>query len=229
VTVTNSAGVAADAMAGFALGAMLHFAMDVPGIVADQRAHRWRMRSIAPLDGRTLVVVGLGKTGQRMAEIAAALKMRVIGIRARPRPTPGCERVLAPADLPDALAEADFVMVAVPLSDATRGLISAAALQRIKPGAVLVDLSRGGIVETDALLAALDDARLKAAALDVFETEPLPADSPLWDRPDILISPHCSATYDGWEEKALTLFAENLARWRAGQPLENVVDPVRGY
>lgn len=230
VTVTNSAGVASDAMAQYALGAMLHFALDVPGLQADQAAKRWRMdRGVKPLDGATLLVIGLGKTGSRMAAVADAMGMQVLGVRARPQPTPHVAEVGAPTDLPQMLARADYILVAMPLLDSTRGLLDDAMLAHLKPGAVLVDVSRGGILVSKALIAALDDGRLSGAALDVFETEPLPADNPFWARPDVLISPHYSGVYEGWEAKSVEMFAQNLTRWRAGEPLRNVVDPVRGY
>ena len=230
VTVTNSAGVAAEAMAQYALGAMLHFSNDMPGLQADQAARHWQMdRTVRPLDGATLLIIGLGKTGARMAAIADALGMTVLGVRARPNPTPHVTEVAAPSDLPQMLGRADFILVAMPLLDSTRGLLDAAMLAQVKPGAVLVDVSRGGIVVPADLVQALDQGILKAAALDVFETEPLPADSPLWGRKDILISPHCSGVYQGWEAKSVEMFAANLTRWRTDQALKNVVEPARGY
>lgn len=229
VIVTNSAGVAAEAMANFALGAILYFALDVPGLVADQRARRWQVRSVRPLTGATLVVVGVGKTGQMAARQASAIGMRVRGVRANPQPTEGIECLFPPEALADALTGADYVLVCLPLTDRTRGMLDEAALARIGPGAVLVDLSRGGIVDHGAMVAALDDGRLRGAALDVFPTEPLPAESGLWARRDVLISPHCSGVCDGWEARSVEMFAENLTRWQAGWPLENIVDPTRGY
>ncbi|MEM9138863.1 MAG: NAD(P)-dependent oxidoreductase, partial [Pseudomonadota bacterium] len=176
-----------------------------------------------------LLIVGLGKTGSRMAALGDGLGMEVIGMRARPQPTPHVGQVIGPDGLLAALPRADFILVSLPLLDTTRGLLGPEAFAAIKPGAVLADVSRGGIVDTDALGQALHDGRLRGAALDVFETEPLPGDSPLWSLPNTLISPHCSGVYDGWEEKSLAMFAENLTRWRSGEPLQNVVDPARGY
>ena len=216
-------------MAHYAIGGMLHFALDVPGLQADQSARVWRNRTVAPLTGRTLLIVGLGKTGTMTGKFAHALGMRVIGVRARPAPTPPFDLVRGTADLPDLMGQADYILVCLPLLDSTRGLIGPRALAGVRKGAVLVDISRGGIVETPAMLDALDDCRLKGAVLDVFEPEPLPDESPLWSRTDVLISPHCSGVYDGWEEKSMQMFCQNLTRWRAGEPLQNVVDPDRGY
>lgn len=229
LTVTNSAGVAAEAMAQFALGAMLRFSMDVPGLMSDQRDRIWRARAVAPLTGKTLLLVGVGKTGQEAARLGAALGMRVTGVRRSAAPTQHLQHVYPPADISTVMADADFVLVCLPLTDQSRGLIGANALAAVKRGAVLIDLSRGGIVDMDALIDALDDGRLKGAALDVFPTEPLPADDPLWARKDILISPHCSGVYDGWEARSVEMFVANLSRWRAGETLENIVDPVAGY
>ena len=230
VIVTNSAGVAADAMAQFALGAMLHFALDVPGLQADQAARHWQLdRTIRTLNGATLLIIGLGKTGSRLAALADAVGMNVLGVRARPQPTPHVHQVGAPADLPEMLARADYILVSMPLLDSTRGLLDQNMLAHVKPGAVLVDVSRGGIVRGDALIDALDSGLISGAALDVFETEPLPADHPLWTRNDVLISPHCSGVYQGWEARSVEMFSANLTRWRQGEPLQNVVDPARGY
>lgn len=228
-TVTNAAGVAAASMAQFALAAMLHFAMDVPGLQADQAARTWRTRSVAPLTGRTLLLVGVGKTGREAARLGHALGMRIEGVRRTARPESPLAAIHAPEAIATAMAGADYVLVCLPLTVASRGLVGRAALDAARPGTVLIDLSRGGIVDHAALIGALDAGRLKGAALDVFPTEPLARDSPLWDRPDVLISPHCSGVYDGWEARAVEMFCENLSRWRAGQPLENIVDPIAGY
>ncbi|MBY8974997.1 D-2-hydroxyacid dehydrogenase [Rhodobacteraceae bacterium NNCM2] len=229
VTVTNSAGVMAEAMAQYAIGMMLHFGLDVPGLMADQRARHWGSRFVAPLRGKTLAIVGLGKTGCETARLASAMEMRVLGVRARPQPTAHVDEVYAVDDLPKALAEADHILVCLPLLPTTRGLMGEAAFASVKPGAVLVDVSRSGILEPEALIAALDRGVLSGAALDVTSPEPLPQDHPLWTREDVLISPHCSGAYDGWEERSLEWFAANLHRWRRGEALRNIVDPKRGY
>lgn len=229
VTVTNSAGVAADAMAEFALAAMLHFATGRPQLARDQAARRWEARMTRPMAGATLLCVGLGQTGRRMAALGTALGMHVLGVRASAAPTENVDQVFAPDQAQDALAKADYIFVCLPLTAASQGLLGEAAFAAMKPDAVLVDLSRGGIVDHDQMIAALDDRRLAGAALDVFPAEPLPPDSPLWRRDDVLISPHCSGVYEGWEARSVEMFAENLVRWRAGEPLQNVVDPAKGY
>jgi phosphoglycerate dehydrogenase-like enzyme len=227
--VTNSAGVASDVMAQYVLGAVLALTFRLPGFMRAQAGRRWEPREVGSIAGRTLAVVGLGHTGRDVARRAGALGLRVVGVRARPRPMDGVARVHGPEALHEALAEADYVVVSLPLTGRTRHIIDRRALAAMKPGACLIDVSRGGVVDGGALAGALAEGRLGGAALDVFEQEPLPPDSPLWDLENVLLTPHCSSTYDGWERRSAELFCDNLERWRAGQPLVNVVDPARGY
>jgi phosphoglycerate dehydrogenase-like enzyme len=229
LTVTNAAGVGAETMAQYAVAAMLHFTLGLPAFAEQQRAHRWAPGSVASVSGRSTVILGLGKTGQAVARLAKALDQRVIGIRARPQPTSNVDRVEPLERLHEVLGEADFLVVCVPLTTHTGGLVDGAALRAIKPGAVLVDVSRGGVVRQAALIEALRSGRLKGAALDVFETEPLPPESLLWGMANVIITPHCSSVYDGWEQRSIEMFCDNLDRWRRGAPLESVVNPERGY
>ncbi len=229
VTVTNSAGVAADMMSQYAIGAMLHFALDVPGLERDRRARRWEPRKVTPLDGKTLLVIGLGQTGRAVARRAKSFGLNVLGVRANSALTPFVDEVLSIDSLHEALPRADLVVVCLPLLNTTRGAIGEDAFKAMKPGAILIDLSRGGIVDQAALIRALEEGRIAGAALDVFEIEPLPAGNPLWNFENVLISPHCSSVYEGWELNSMRLFCDNLDRWRRGQPLINIVDPARGY
>ena len=229
VTVTNSAGVAADMMAEYTLGVMLYFSLDIPELRKDQHQHRWQYREVSPINGKTLLILGLGKTGQAMAKKAKALDMNVIGVRARVKPTDNIDQVYSTDQLHTALCQADFVLVCMPLLDTTRGLIGDKEFKAMKPSVVFIDLSRGGVVQETALIKALDNQTIRDAGLDVFETEPLPTDDPLWDYPNVLISPHCSSVYDGWEKRSAEMFADNLKRWRNGEELLNIVDPDRGY
>ncbi|MBC8036157.1 MAG: D-2-hydroxyacid dehydrogenase [Rhizobiales bacterium] len=229
VTVTNSAGVAAEMMSQYAIGAMLHFALDVPGLERDRRARRWQSRKMMSLDGKTLLVIGLGQTGRAIARRAKSFGLNVLGVRANPRATPFVDEVLGTGDLHVLLPRADIVAVCLPLLATTRGSIGELAFHAMKLGAILIDLSRGGVVNQAALIRALEGRRLSGAALDVFETEPLPAENPLWQFENVLISPHCSSVYDGWELNSMRMFCDNLERWRQGKPLFNIVDPARGY
>ncbi len=229
VTVTNAAGVAADMMAEYALGAALHYSLDLDRYRQAQERREWVDGKVTPLAGQTALIVGLGHTGRAAAQRFSAMGMTVLGVRARPKPTDCVDEVHGIEALPQLLPRADLVMVCVPLVPSTRGLLGAEEFGRIRPGAVMVDVSRGGVVVESEMVAALRDGRLKGAALDVFETEPLPPDSPLWTMPNVLLTPHCSAIYDGWQEKSVEMFCENLARFRRGEPLVSIVDPERGY
>jgi phosphoglycerate dehydrogenase-like enzyme len=229
VTVTNAAGVAAEMMAEYVLGGFLHFTLDVPGLQADKAARLWRARMVRPLKGRTLLIVGLGHTGQALATRARAFGMTVIGTRANPVSTKGVDEVHGPADLIGLLPRADFIAVATPLIPATRGLLSGDAFAAMKDGVILADVSRGGVVDQAALVKALGSGKVASAILDVFEEEPLPPSNPLWAVGNAILSPHCSSVYAEWEAQSFALFLDNLERFAAGQPLVNVVDPARGY
>lgn len=229
VTVTNAAGVAADMMAEYTLGALLHFNLGLPGFRAAQSERRWIAGHVTPIEGQTLLIVGLGQTGQAIARKAKGLGMRTIGVRARPDETPYVDAVHPTIALDGLLPEADALAVCVPLLDSTRGMLGVGQIAAIKPGAVLVDVSRGGVVDQAALAVALARGALKGAALDVFETEPLADSSPFWNMDNVIVTPHCSSVYDGWTLKSVDLFCDNLKRYRAGEVLQNQVDPVRGY
>ena len=229
VTVTNAAGVAADMMAEYVFGGFLHFTLGVPGLQADQAGQIWGAHTVRPLKGSTLLVVGLGHTGRAVAARGKAFGMRVLGTRATPAPMDNVDEVHGAGDLAQLLPRADFIAVCTPLTAQTRGAIGPAEFAAMKPGVILADVSRGGVVDQAALRSGLETGPVGAAVLDVFETEPLPSESPLWAMDNVLISPHCSSVYDGWEAASFELFLSNLERWIDGAPLFNVVDPGRGY
>ncbi|MDX8495128.1 D-2-hydroxyacid dehydrogenase [Mesorhizobium sp. VK22B] len=229
LTVTNSAGVAAGMLAEYALGAILSFSLDLRGFERRQQARQWGGGRVEPIEGKTILIIGLGKTGEAVARRAQTMGVRTLGIRARPKPMPCLDEVHGPDALLALIGRADFIVCCVPLLPATRGLVGKAAFAAMKPSVVLIDISRGGVVEEAALLAALDAGRIKGAALDVFTAEPLPAEHPLWGYDNVAVTPHCAAVYEGWDIKSVRMFADNLARYRRGEPLENVVNPERGY
>ena len=228
-TITNAAGVAADMMAEYVLGGFLHFTLDIAGLSQDKAGRVWCARNMVPLKGKTLLIVGLGHTGRALAKKAKAFGMHVVGLRSRPQPTDCVDVVGGPDDLPDVLGGADCIAVCAPLTPATLGMLGPAEIAAMAPGVLIADVSRGGIVDQAALADALASGQVAGAALDVFETEPLPTDSPLWGIDNLVISPHCSSVYDGWEDASFDLFLDNLDRWIAGRLLRNVVDPERGY
>ena len=228
-TVTNAAGVAADMMAEYVFGGFLYFTLDVPGLQKDKAAKVWKPRTVAPLSGKTVLIVGLGHTGQAIASRAKAFKMTVLGTRATPRAMEHVDEVYPADALHELLPRADFIAVCTPLTPATHGLIGVEEIAAMKSGVVLADVSRGGVVVQTQLLTALRARKIAGAALDVFETEPLPADSPLWELDNLIISPHCSSVYAEWEAVSFDLFLKNLAHWTKGEDLINIVDPTRGY
>ena len=228
-TVTNAAGVAADMMAEYVLGCFLHFSLDVPGLQADKAARIWRPRFVTPLKGKTILIVGLGHTGRSIAAHAKAFGMTVLGTRMRPTKMDNIDQVYPSDQLLDVLPQADFVAVSTPLTDQTRGLIGQNEIDAMKSGVILADVSRGGVIDQSPLLSALQSGKIAGAGLDVFETEPLPSDSPFWDLNNIILSPHCSAVHDQWEQDSFNLFLNNLQNWENGDPLFNIVDPNRGY
>ena len=229
MTVTNSAGILSPCMAETVIGAILMMNFGFPTYFRQQRAHIWQQNLWRPLAGQTLLVVGLGRIGQQVAAKAKAMGMRVLGVRRNPAPLEGIDQVLPPDALHEGLAQADYVGLHTPMTAETRGLIDAAALAAMQPHARLINTARGTVVDEQALIAALRGGTIAGAYLDVFETEPLPSDSPLWDMENVVISPHSSDLVADWYVRFADFFCDNLECWLAGQPLENVVDPARGY
>jgi phosphoglycerate dehydrogenase-like enzyme len=230
VTVTTASGVHAGPMAEFCILGLLYFARGVPRLQADQRAHRWDQYPVAELSGDTLVILGLGAIGAEVARMAKAFGMRTIGINRRGQSdSPDVDAVHSSDSLLGLLPQADAVVVTLPLTDETRGMLGAEALRSMAPGAVLVNVGRGAVIDEQALFDALREGRLSGAALDVFATEPLPVESPLWDLPNVLISPHTAALSVRENGRIVDLFIENLRRYRRGEPLLNRVDPRLFY
>jgi phosphoglycerate dehydrogenase-like enzyme len=216
-------------MAQFAVGAIIAFASRIIPYVRQQIAREWRQRHVESIRGKTVVVVGLGQIGRAVAEKAVLLGMRAVGVRANPKPEPGVAEVVGPERLHAALAEGDVVVVACPLTAKTRRSIGRGEFQAMKRGALLVNLARGGVIDEPALIEALGAERLGGAALDVFEQEPLPRESPFWGMENVLVTPHCISDVADWKREAGELFCRNLELWLAGRPLFNVVEPGRGY
>ncbi|MBI5497961.1 MAG: D-2-hydroxyacid dehydrogenase [Deltaproteobacteria bacterium] len=231
VTLTNARGVFAVALAEFAVAGMLFFAKGLRRLLRQQAERTWRRFDMVELHGQRLVIVGYGAIGRAVATRARALGMDVVGIRRRPGAAVDelGVAVCGTAALHGALAEAHHVVVAVPLAADTRGLIGRAELAAVRPGAVLVNIGRGPVVDQDALVEALRTGHLRGAALDVFTHEPLPPDSPLWRMDNVLISPHCADQTASWLHQSTALFLDNLRRFTAGEPLLNVVDKRLGY
>jgi len=222
VRLTTSSGAHAVPIAQTVILYLLALTRDLPGWLDDQRERRWNPRSIGDLQGLHLGVIGLGPIGEAVARLGLALGMRVTGLRRTPRGDEPC--LTRPMDaMAGLLREVDALVVAVPLTESTRNLLDAAAFAAIKPGALFVNVSRGEVVDEDALIEALRDGRLAGAGLDVFREEPLPEASPLWAMPNVLITPHSSGTSAGNEIRASEIFLENLRAYARGDALRNEV------
>ena len=229
--VTTISGVHPIPMAEMVLSMMLIFVKQWPRLLAQQRAHRWDKFLMGELHGKTLGVVGLGKIGQEIARVGKCMGMNVIGVRRRQtgEPLSYVDKVFTQEALRQAIAMCDFVVVAVPLWAGSRGLFGEAEFRAMKPTAYFINVGRGATVDEAALIRALQEGWIAGAGLDVFAREPLPPDSPLWDMPNVIISPHMGADTDRYMERATAIFCENLRRYVAGEPLMNVVDHATGY
>jgi phosphoglycerate dehydrogenase-like enzyme len=193
-------------------------AKDLPGTLAAQARREWRHRETEPIAGRRVVVVGGGPIGRAIAGLLGAVGMDVELVGRRE--FDGLRRLLPGAD---------WLVLAAPLTDATRGMLDAAALALLPPSARVINVGRGALVVEPDLVDALREHRIAGAALDVFAREPLPADSPLWALPGVIVSPHMSGDLIGWRQDLVEVFRDNLARYQAGEPLRNVVDKTLGY
>ena len=229
LTVTNAAGVAAGMMAEYALGMMLCFSLGLPRFARAQAARDWTPGRVEPVAGKSVLILGLGNTGRAVARRARAMGMTTLGVRANPQATEHVDEVHGIDGLPGLWARAAYIVCCVPLLEDTKALVNAAAFAAMAPGTVLIDVSRGGVVEEIALVAALRSGKLRGAALDVFANEPLPPEHAFWGMENVIVTPHCSSVYDGWDLQAVGMFCDNLDRYRQGLPLLNVVDPIRGY
>lgn len=223
VVLTNSAGASAPSIAQSVLLSLLALARDLPRLLRSQAAHRWDPFQWRDLHGARLGIVGLGSIGGEIARLAGAVGMHPIGLRRTPTGDEPCEAWTVDR-LPELLAWADAIAVAAPLNDATHQLFDATAFTAMRPGALFVNVGRGKIVDEDALIDALVSGHLGGAALDVFATEPLPSDSPLWSLPNVIVSPHASGITDRTHRRSLDVFVENFRRFAAGESLSGTVD-----
>lgn len=229
VTVTSASGIHDEVLTDYIVCAVLMWNLHFPAFSRQQRERVWKSKELLPTAGQTLSILGLGSIGRLAAIKAKQLGMRVLGLRARPgAPPEGVDEVHGVEHLGDVASQSDFLAVTLPLTPKTRGLVGAEVLQAMKPGSVLINLSRGTIVDESALVNALAGGRLRGAVMDVFAQEPLPEASPLWAVPNLVITPHTGDIL-GWREKVGELFCDNLARRLAGESLRNIVDPDRGY
>jgi len=230
IRVTTSSGIH-QPLVEHVFAMLLAFTRRLHIAVRNQQERRWdRARVVGgEVRGMTMGVLGLGSIGTEVAEKAAVFGMRVIGTKRTPSPVPHVDRVYPPEALPDVLAQSDVIVVALPLTEETRGLLGASEFRMMKPEAIVINIGRGRIIREAALVRALQERWIGGACLDVFEREPLPADSPLWAMENVILTPHVSGGWPGYLDAAVPLFCENLARYLRGAPLLNLVDRSRGY
>ncbi len=242
VILSNSRGAHGIPIAEHVMAMLLSWERNLGGYARSQAAHHWERLPSREIYGQTLGILGLGGIGRQVAVRAKGFGLCVVGLR-RSAGSAGAEdgggagagdanyvdAVFGPEQLHQFLAGLDYLVISAPLTSATRGMIGAAELAAMKKDAILINIARGPIVDETALVAALQGGRLRAALLDVFAKEPLPADSPLWDMPNVLISPHSSANSHRTVDRGMEIFLENLRHLREGKPLTAVVDPDLGY
>jgi phosphoglycerate dehydrogenase-like enzyme len=228
---TTAAGVHGVPLAEFALLGLLYFAKGMPALADAKVARRWQRYAGSQVAGCRVLLVGLGGAGRAVARLLSAAGMEVCGAGrpGRSYDLPGIARYVASDQLHKVLPEVDALVLACPLTAQTRGLIGAGELALMRPGSVLVNIARGPVVDEEALVSALRTGHLGGACLDVFATEPLPAGSPFWDLPNVIISPHSAATVAAENSLITDLFMDNIRRWMAGRPLRNLYDRTVGY
>lgn len=228
VMLTTSSGANAKPVAQSALAGLLALGRGFPRFARQQYERRWQPlgRDATPrdIDGTTAAIIGMGPIGQEIARLCQAIGIRTIGARRANAAAPHCDETVAMHDLREVLPCTDWLIIACPLTPQTRGLIDRSALELLPAGACLINISRGPVVVEADLIAALQAGTLAGAYCDVFETEPLPADSPLWQLPNVIVTPHNAGASQGFPGKAAGYFLENLRRWTRHQPLLNVVE-----
>ncbi len=229
LTVTNSSGIHGKYMTEYAIAAMVTYTQHLNLYARQQRERIWARVDCDTLQDKTLVVVGFGAIGQEIARAAKFFGMRVVAIRRDPRASELADVILPPEQLADAVSQADFCVLTIPLTHETRGMFNSKAIAALQPHAVLINLARGPIVDETALIEALQARAFRGAFLDVFEKEPLDENSPLWDLDNVIITPHSSSDSVSWEKEVAKVFVGNLRRYVAGQPFDRIVSPSKGY
>ena len=233
VTLTNGLGVFSPALGEFVLAAILYFAKDFRRLIRNQIAGVWQPFDVLPVAGATVGIIGYGDIGRAAATRVHALGMNVLAVRRHAANHSSGDTIVKQVFPPDRriemISRSDYIVVATPLTPETRGMIGASEFAAMKPGAVVINVGRGPIIDEQQLILALTERRIKGAALDVFDQEPLPQDHPLYKLENVLLSPHCADNTPDWLEKSMELFIAQLHRFQKGEPLLNVVDKKLGY
>ncbi|MBL8294387.1 MAG: D-2-hydroxyacid dehydrogenase [Bryobacterales bacterium] len=232
VPLTNARGVFSRSLAEFAIAGALFFDKKIADMRRQQAESRWVNMDVDELHGKTMGIVSYGSIGHACARLAKAFGMKVVASRRRPELSssdPLVDRIYGPGQLRDMLAISDFVVIASPITPETRGMVGPEELAAMKPSAVLINVGRGPVVVESALIDALSNHRIRGAALDVFDVEPLPAGHPFYSLDNVLLSPHSADHTPGWTDQSMVFFVENFHRYASGQPLDNIVDKHAGY
>jgi D-2-hydroxyacid dehydrogenase (NADP+) len=233
IKLSNSSGIHAASIAEYVIMQILAFSKNYRKSIEFQKQHQWQFEGLLDgrfdLEGKTITIIGLGAIGRRVARLAKAFDMKVIGTVNTVRPLKYVDKVYAPSKLDTCIKQADFVILSAPVTKQTFHLIGQKQLSIMKPRVLLVNIGRGKLIDESALIDALRNRSIGGAALDVFEREPLPADSPLWDMENVSVTPHYSGMAERLWEKVADLFCENALRYRDGRRLLNTVDKKRGY
>ena len=232
IRLTNAKGIHGQTMGVTTVGYIISFLRQFPRFMAQQKAHVWNKQGEQPLrepTGLTVGIIGAGAIASEVARLCKALNMTVLGVKRTVTPLENYDKVYSNAEMDDVLAVSDFVVLLTPLTDDTRGLIGAEQLAKMKSSAVLINIARGPVVDTAALVDALQRGVIAGAALDAVDPEPLHADSPLWDMDNVIITPHCSADSTMYMDRAMAQFCENLQHFEKGEPLFNEIDLKQKY
>jgi phosphoglycerate dehydrogenase-like enzyme len=234
VPLTNARGVYKRSLADFCITGILYFYKHVRRLIEAQRAHKWEAFDVDWVADKVMGVVGYGEIGRECATLAKGLGLKIHATRRNPELSsndPLLERVFPSSQLKEMLSEVDVVLAAAPLTPQTNHMLSDAEFAVMKPSAIVINVGRGPVIDEAALVRALQNKKIRGAALDVFEVEPLAADSPLWDMENVLISPHCTdhTANPDWMELSVQFFVQNFGRFQNGEMLENLVDKKAGY
>ncbi len=228
--LSNGRGVFRWPLADWVTAAMLHFAFDLGRVIRQQQAGVWEPFVAGRLEGKTLGILGYGSIGSAVAARAKVFEMKIAALKRRSTASDGLvDQTYARAQLNELIAASDYLLAVLPLTPETRGMLGAAQIAAMKPSTVFINIGRGPVVDEPALIQALESGKIRGAALDVFTVEPLPAGHPFYKMTNVLLSPHTADRVEGFLEPAVEAFFENLRRFLAGQPLENLVDKHAGY
>jgi len=229
VLLTNVRGMHGDCISEYVLAMMFALNRKLPYVLKNQQASKWQKFGQSMLKDKTLGIIGLGGIGQVLATKASALGLHVIGLRNSNKAAEHVERIYQHDSLNDFMAASDYVAVCCPLTPETTGLVSAAAIAAMKPTASLINIARGPVVDEEALIAALQNKRIASAALDVFQVEPLPVSSPLWQLDNVILTPHVAGDMEDYSERAAAIFVENVEHYMKHELLRGLVDYKLGY